>query len=75
MTVNKIVVPEPFHVGSGKMAMLGIYAAMKGKFWQMNDALYEVGRRNEPFNTRTLAEMTDFTPGELAQATKHSHDS
>ena len=66
---NSIIVPEPFHVGSGKMSMIAIYAASKGKFWEMNDALYQMGRVKKPFNTRTLAEMTGFSGGELAAAT------
>lgn len=49
--------------------MIAIYAASKGKFWEMNDALYQMGRVKKPFNTRTLAEMTGFSGGELAAAT------
>lgn len=68
---NNIIVPEPFHVGSGKMAMMAIYAGAQGKFWEMNDVLYTIGRTKEPFNTRTVAEMTGFSGGELAAATRH----
>jgi len=68
---NTIIVPEPFHIGAGKMAMIGVYAASKNKFWEMNDALYALGRQKEPFNTKALAEMTGFSPGELATATRH----
>jgi uncharacterized membrane protein/protein-disulfide isomerase len=68
---NNVIVPEPFHVGSGKMAMIAIYAASKDKFWLMNDALYTMGRQKESFNTRTLAAITGFTAGELAAATQH----
>lgn len=68
---NTVVVPEPFHVGSGKMAMIAIYATSKNKFWEMNDALYAIAREKEPFNTRTLATMVSIPPGELAAATQH----
>ncbi len=68
---NNVIVPEPFHVGSGKMAMIAIYAASKNKFWLMNDALYTMGRQKESFNTRTLAAITGFTASELAAATQH----
>ncbi|SHI15202.1 vitamin K epoxide reductase family protein [Desulfofustis glycolicus] len=68
---NSLIVPEPFHVGSGKMAMIAIYAASQGAFWEMNDALYTIGQEKQPFNTRTLAAMTGFSSGELAAATKH----
>ncbi|MBM9614420.1 thioredoxin domain-containing protein [Desulfobulbus rhabdoformis] len=67
---NNVIVPEPFHVGSGKMAMIGIFAASRDKFWKMNDALYTMGRKKEAFNTRTLAEMTGMHAGELAAATR-----
>lgn len=68
---NNIVVPEPFHIGSGKMAMIAIYAASKNRFWKMNDALYAVGREKQAFNTRFLAEQTGFSAGELAAASQH----
>jgi len=68
---NNIIVPEPFHIGSGKMAMIAIYSVTKEKFWEMNDALYAIARTKEPFNTRILAEMTGFTSGELSAAAKH----
>jgi uncharacterized membrane protein/protein-disulfide isomerase len=68
---NNIIVPTPFHVGSGKMAMIAIYAASTGNFWEMNDALYTVGMEKQAFNTRGLAHMTGFSPGELAAATRH----
>ena len=68
---NSLIVPTPFHVGSGKMAMIGIYAAAQKKFWEMNDALYQIGRAKEPFTTKTLAKITGFSAGELAAATRH----
>jgi uncharacterized membrane protein len=33
-TVNPIV-KEPFHIGSGKMALMAIHAASQNKFWQL----------------------------------------
>lgn len=68
---NSLIVPEPFHIGSGKMAMIAIYAGTKGNFWEMNDALYSLGREKQSFNTRTLAAMTGFSPRELAAATRN----
>jgi uncharacterized membrane protein/protein-disulfide isomerase len=69
-SVNNIIVPTPFHVGSGKMAMMAIYASLKGKFWETNDVLFEMGRTKKPFNTKILAEKTGLPSGELAMATK-----
>lgn len=68
---NSVIVPQPFHIGSGKMAMMAIYAGSQDKFWEMNDALYAIGRTKEPFNTRTLANMTGFSGSELAAAARH----
>ena len=70
-TVNSIIVPTPFHVGSAKMAYLAIYAAYKDKFWQMNDVLYQLSERGEDFNTKIIAEKTDFNAGELSMALKN----
>jgi len=52
--VNPIV-KEPFHVGSGTMSLIAIYAASKGRFWEMNDALFEIAGQKTAFNTRELA--------------------
>lgn len=65
---NPIVVPTPFHVGSGKMALLAIYALQQNKFWEMNDALYHLGRSKSPFNTKYLAEQTDIPARDLTTA-------
>jgi uncharacterized membrane protein len=37
--VNPIV-KKPFHVGSAAMSLLAIYAQSRGKFWEMNDILF-----------------------------------
>lgn len=68
---NPIVVPTPFHVGSGKMALLAIYATTQGKFWEMNDALFQMGRTKKPFNTKYLAEKTKIPARELTLALSH----
>ena len=65
---NSIVVPEPFHVGSGKMALLAIYASTQGKFWEANDKLYEFGRRKKPFSTKELAESLHLPANALSAA-------
>lgn len=67
---NEIVVPEPFHVGSGKLSLLAIYAAYKGKFWLMNDKLYKIMRtkRDEEINLSVLAGQTNFNVIALSNA-------
>lgn len=44
---NQLVVPEPFHVGSGAMALAANAAAKQNKFWAMNDALYAKAREKK----------------------------
>ena len=51
--------------------MIGIYAASRNKFWEMNDALYAIGRSKQTLSTRKLAEKTGFTMLELAAAAEH----
>lgn len=72
-TVNEIIVPTPFHIGSGKMALMAIFAASQGKFWEANDVLFELGRNKAPFNTKFLAERTGISAGALSMATRNSN--
>jgi protein-disulfide isomerase/uncharacterized membrane protein len=65
--VNEIV-KEPFHVGSGKMAMLAIYAASRGKFWEMNDLLFEIGARQKQIDLNWVAEKTGLKAADLIRA-------
>jgi protein-disulfide isomerase len=53
--VNPILVPKDFHVGSGKLALIAIKAIQLNKFWEMNDILYQAGRRQGNFNIAKLA--------------------
>lgn len=62
------MVTEPFHPGSGKMAMIALFAQEKGQFWKVNDLLFELAATKADFNTRTVAEKMDITSGELSAA-------
>ena len=62
------IVRERFHVGSGKLALLAVYAASKNKFWQMNDLLYGIGGQKKPIGTKELAKILDLDSNELARA-------
>jgi protein-disulfide isomerase len=54
---NQIVVPEPFHIGSGYLALAAIAAEKQNKFWKMNDALYAIARKKQgKVNLQRLAE-------------------
>ena len=52
--VNSLV-KHPFHVGSGAMALLAIYAAGEGSFWKMNDLLFENAAQRNQLGIRHLA--------------------
>lgn len=64
------LVKTPFHVGSGEMALLAIFAATQNKFWETNDLLFELGRQKRPFNTKEIGEKTGLDPLALARARK-----
>jgi uncharacterized membrane protein/predicted DsbA family dithiol-disulfide isomerase len=67
------IVNAPFHIGSGRMAILAIYAAAKGNFLQMNDVLYELGARGQDIDLREVADRTDAKPRELSAALEHAY--
>lgn len=50
------IVREPFHIGSGKMALLAISATTKDKFWQMNDVLFDRAGKADTLNVKELAD-------------------
>ncbi|MFO8048363.1 MAG: vitamin K epoxide reductase family protein [Desulfosudaceae bacterium] len=58
------IVRNAFHVGSGKMALLSVYAAKQGKFWEMNDHLFSVKRGS--LSLKELADETGLPAAELA---------
>ena len=62
------IVKKPFHIGSGQMALLAVYAASKNKFWQMNDLLFAAAGRNKPIIIKKLAEQLSLDPDEMGQA-------
>jgi hypothetical protein len=65
---NPVVVKDPFHVGSGKMSLLALYGLTRNKFWEVNDALFEIAMSKQSFSTNLLAEKTGLTSGEFAWA-------
>jgi len=60
------IVKEPFHVGSGDMSLLSIYAAKEGKFWEMNDMLFGIDISGDKIDIKELAEKTGLDNGKLA---------
>lgn len=64
------IVQDSFHIGSGKLSLLTIYAATVGKFWEMNDLLYRISRTAGAINLREIASATEMDVRELAAALK-----
>jgi len=65
--VNPIV-DVPFHVGSGIMAAMAMYAMDQGKFWEMNDYLYYQWRLKRTIESQKAAEALDLNPQGLSRA-------
>ena len=66
-SVNPII-KEPFHIGSGKMALMAIHAATQNKFWQMNDILFEMAGESDVIDVRELAAQLAMDPKTLARS-------
>jgi len=57
---NPVVVPEPYHVGSGKLALISIAAMTDNKFWEINDLLFAESRKKNALNVKELAESVNM---------------
>ena len=66
------IVKHPFHVGSGKMALLAVHAAAKGRFWQMNDVLFGNAGETHKINIKDIATRTGLDYPELQSSTSDS---
>ena len=62
------LVKEPFHTGSGKLALLAIYAAEKGKFWLINDMIFNLDFSSGAINIKNMAETAGFDLMDFAAA-------
>jgi len=73
--VNSVIVPEPFHEGSGDLAKVAILAAIRDKFWQTNDLLYAMirskGDNVKIIPLKEIADKTGLDINELAAALTH----
>jgi protein-disulfide isomerase len=59
---------EPFHIGSGKLALLSLYAAEVGKFWEMNDLLYRISRNGNSISLGQISAELEIDVRQLAAA-------
>lgn len=65
--VNPLV-KKPFHVGSGAMSMLAVFAGTRGKFWQMNDLLFKNARRVSWIDYDFLSQKLGLDAKELSRS-------
>ena len=65
------IIKEPFHIGSGQMALLAIHGAANGKFLEMNDLLFAKGATGQRIRLKDIAEETGMDLQLLAAALKH----
>jgi uncharacterized membrane protein/protein-disulfide isomerase len=62
------IVKQPFHIGSGEMALLALFAASKDKFWEMNDYLYSIAGQHDRIDIKELAQKLDLNTNELTRS-------
>jgi uncharacterized membrane protein/protein-disulfide isomerase len=62
------IVEDPFHIGSGKMALAAIYSVSEGKFWEMNDLLFELAGNQKKMHLNELASKTSLDSRRLVGA-------
>lgn len=64
---NKIIAPTPFHIGSGRLALIAIVAAKHGVFWSVNDTLYKASRsEKQSIDIKPFAKLIGIRTEELA---------
>ena len=66
------IVKESFHVGSGTMALFAEYAQTQGKFWEMNDILFNVDRQKGTIKIKELADRVGLDYRALSYSTRNS---
>jgi uncharacterized membrane protein/protein-disulfide isomerase len=65
------MVKTPFHIGSGKMALLAIHAAAESKFWDVHDLLYQWAGNRQEIDLHELAVKTGLSVDRLAEAVEN----
>jgi protein-disulfide isomerase len=65
------IVKEPFHSGSGRMALLAIHGAASGAFWELNDRLFERAGSGGRIRLEELSMETGIDQRLLSAALAH----
>ena len=67
------IVNDAFHVGSGKLALLAIFSEIKGKFWETNDTLFNLGNIKDTIKIGEIANSTGLNAKELAASINNAY--
>lgn len=69
---NKVnpLLKETFHSAAGLLALFAIYATAEGKFWPMNDQLFELAQKGKDIDTRALAKNVGVNPVKMMTAVR-----
>lgn len=62
------LVQEPYHQGSGMLALFSIYAKTENKFWETNDMFFQIDRSIGEVSTKSIAEGLGLNHHDLVQA-------
>jgi uncharacterized membrane protein/protein-disulfide isomerase len=65
--VNPLV-KDVYHAGAAQLALLAIFAQEKGRFWEMNDALYQAVAKGGDIDLAVLAEKIGMEKTALSEA-------
>jgi len=65
------LVKKQVHAGSGRMALLALYAATQGRFWQMNDLLFSLREEHKQINMKELSKKSGLETKDLARMVGH----
>ena len=62
------LVKEPYHEAAGYFALFALCAQDQGKFWEMNDLLFQLAAKKENVEVKTLADGTGLPISSLNRA-------
>ena len=62
------IVNAPFHEGAGLMALIAIHAAEKGKFWPVNDYLFNIAGNHARVDIDGIAAKLGLNAGQTKKA-------
>jgi len=62
------IVKVPFHEGAAIMAIIAIYAAENGQFWQINDYLFKIAENGARIDIKEISSAAGLNPDQMKKA-------